>query len=164
MPIIKSAKKRVRTIRKASIANAKTKRTMRESIKSFQSKASAKKDTTQAQKDAFSAIDTAYKKGIISKNKAARKKSQINAAAKAAGTTKAGTKKAHILVLQGKPLNEPVVKHGPFVMNTEKEIRQALHEYQLTQFGGWPWQYTDNVHPKEKGRFAKYPDGTFIEK
>lgn len=93
MPIIKSAKKRVRTIRKASIANAKTKRAMRESIKAFQAKVNDKKDSTEAQKAAFSAIDTAYKKGIISKNKAARKKSQLNSASKAAGTTKSGAKK-----------------------------------------------------------------------
>ncbi|WP_298479875.1 pirin family protein [uncultured Maribacter sp.] len=77
---------------------------------------------------------------------------------------KTGTKKAHVLLLQGKPIKEPIVKHGPFVMNTEEEIKQAMKEYGLTQFGGWPWQYTDNVHPKEKGRFAKYPDGTLVEK
>lgn len=94
MPIIKSAKKRVRVTRKASVANAKTKRTMRESIKAFQNKLSSKKDTTKEQAEAYSAIDTAYKKGVISKNKAARKKSQLNAASKAAGTTKPGAKKA----------------------------------------------------------------------
>ncbi|WP_291869727.1 pirin family protein [Maribacter sp.] len=77
---------------------------------------------------------------------------------------KTGTKQGHLLLLQGKPINEPVVKHGPFVMNTEGEIRQAMKEYGLTQFGGWPWQYPDNVHQKDKGRFAKFPDGTLIEK
>lgn len=77
---------------------------------------------------------------------------------------KVGDKKGHLLLLQGKPINEPVVKHGPFVMNTETEIRQAMKEYGLTQFGGWPWQHADNVHPKEKGRFAKFPDGTLIQK
>ncbi len=75
-----------------------------------------------------------------------------------------GDKKAHLLLLQGKPINEPVVQHGPFVMNTESEIRDTMKEYGLTQFGGWPWQYADNVHPKEKGRFAKFPDGSIIEK
>lgn len=93
MPIIKSAKKRVRVAAKQSVANAKTKRSLRESIKAFQSALSSKKDTTKAQADAYSALDTAVKKGVISKNKAARKKSQLNKAAKAAGTTKAGTKK-----------------------------------------------------------------------
>lgn len=103
MPIIKSAKKRVRTIRKASIANAKTKRTMRESIKAFQAKVNDKKDSTEAQKTAFSAIDTAYKKGIISKNKAARKKSQLNTASKVAGTTKPGAKSTAKKVSTKKP-------------------------------------------------------------
>ena len=77
---------------------------------------------------------------------------------------KAGTETAHLLLLQGKPIEEPVAKHGPFVMNTNKEIDEAMQEYRLTQFGGWPWPHTDNVHAKGRGRFAKYPDGTLIEK
>ena len=75
-----------------------------------------------------------------------------------------GTKKGHFLLLQGKPIAEPVAKYGPFVMNTDAEIQQAMDEYRLTQFGGWPWPYPDNVHEKNKGRFAKYPDGTLVEK
>ena len=83
---------------------------------------------------------------------------------------KAGLETAHLLLLQGKPIDEPVVKHGPFVMNTNEEIENAMQEYRLTQFGGWPWPHTDNVHAKKSGggggggRFAKYPDGTLIEK
>ncbi|NJB70176.1 hypothetical protein GGR42_000638 [Saonia flava] len=75
-----------------------------------------------------------------------------------------GDKASHFLVLQGNPINEPVVKYGPFVMNTEEEIQQSMQQYRLTQYGGWPWQHSDNVHPKKKGRFAKYPDGTLVEK
>ena len=75
-----------------------------------------------------------------------------------------GSKTGHLLVLQGKPIDEPVAKYGPFVMNTNEEIEQAMQEYRLTQFGGWPWPYPDNVHDREKGRFAKYPDGTIVEK
>ncbi|MEL6919291.1 MAG: pirin-like C-terminal cupin domain-containing protein [Bacteroidota bacterium] len=77
---------------------------------------------------------------------------------------KTGSDSAHFILLQGKPINEPVAKYGPFVMNTDTEIQQAMDEYRLTQFGGWPWPYPDNVHPKEKGRFAQYPDGTLVEK
>lgn len=77
---------------------------------------------------------------------------------------RAGETEAHILLLQGRPIKEPVAKYGPFVMNTELEIQQAMDEYKLTQFGGWPWPYPDNVHQKEKGRFAKYPDGTVVVK
>ena len=72
---------------------------------------------------------------------------------------KAGSKKAGLLLLQGKPIAEPIAKYGPFVMNTEEEIQQAMQEYRLTQFGGWPWPYPDNVHEKDSGRFAKYPNG-----
>ncbi|WP_281543112.1 pirin family protein [Maribacter aestuarii] len=73
-------------------------------------------------------------------------------------------KSAHFLLLQGKPINEPVAKYGPFVMNTDAEIQKAMEEYRTTQFGGWPWPYPDNVHDAGKGRFAKYPDGTLVEK
>ncbi len=77
---------------------------------------------------------------------------------------KVGKQPAHFLMLQGKPIAEPVAKYGPFVMNTDEEIQQAMDEYRLTQFGGWPWPYPDHVHEKEKGRFAKYPDGRIVKK
>jgi redox-sensitive bicupin YhaK (pirin superfamily) len=67
-----------------------------------------------------------------------------------------------VLILQGKPIAEPVAKHGPFVMNTQEEIYQAFHDYQRTQFGGWPWGPSDIVHPREQGRFAKMGDGREI--
>ena len=70
-----------------------------------------------------------------------------------------GNKEAFLLLLQGQPINEPVVQHGPFVMNTPAEIQQAFNDYRKTQFGGWPWPRYDNVHSREKGRFAKYADG-----
>ncbi|MDF4203239.1 pirin family protein [Maribacter sp. SA7] len=71
---------------------------------------------------------------------------------------------ASILVLQGKPIDEPVVKYGPFVMNTDQELQNAMNEFRTTQFGGWPWRHPDHVHEVGRGRFAKYPDGTLIEK
>lgn len=70
-----------------------------------------------------------------------------------------GNSESYLLLLQGKPIGEPVVQYGPFVMNTQTEIQQAMSEYQRTQFGGWPWPSYEHVHPREKGRFAKYPDG-----
>jgi quercetin 2,3-dioxygenase len=63
---------------------------------------------------------------------------------------------AYLLLLQGKPINEPVVQHGPFVMNTPGEIQQAFSDYRQTGFGGWPWERYDNVHSADKGRFARY--------
>lgn len=75
-----------------------------------------------------------------------------------------GEENAHFLMLQGKPINEPVAKYGPFVMNSNAEIEQAMEEYRLTQFGGWPWRHSDPVHDNKKGRFALYPDGKLEEK
>lgn len=75
-----------------------------------------------------------------------------------------GDTDGYLLLLQGKPIKEPVVQYGPFVMNTEDEIRQAFSDYRRTQFGGWHWERPDNVHPQEKGRFAKHRDGSIEEK
>jgi hypothetical protein len=74
-------------------------------------------------------------------------------------TLKNGADPAHLLLLQGRPIAEPVAQYGPFVMNTYEEIQQAFAEYRRTQFGGWPWQRADPVHPVERGRFARYADG-----
>ncbi|MBL7893820.1 MAG: pirin family protein [Bacteroidia bacterium] len=70
-----------------------------------------------------------------------------------------GTEETSILILQGKPINEPVMQYGPFVMNTKEEINQAFEDYHKTQFGGWPWPKYDQVHDRTKTRFAKHADG-----
>ena len=41
---------------------------------------------------------------------------------------------AQFLLIAGKPLNEPVVRGGPFVMNTHSELKQAFHDYQSGKF------------------------------
>lgn len=72
----------------------------------------------------------------------------------------AGEAGAQFLVLQGRPIDEPVVQYGPFVMNSREEISETFRDYQRTQFGGWPWPSEEPVHAKGRGRFARYPDGT----
>ncbi|GMV39700.1 MAG: hypothetical protein AMXMBFR64_14160 [Myxococcales bacterium] len=71
----------------------------------------------------------------------------------------AGPDEVELLLLQGRPIGEPVVTHGPFVMNTQAEIQQAFADYRRTRFGGWPWPSSDPVHPRAEGRFARHPDG-----
>jgi hypothetical protein len=74
------------------------------------------------------------------------------------------TEETSILMLQGKPIGEPVMQYGPFVMNTKQEINEAFEDYHKTQFGGWPWKRYDQVHDRNKNRFAKYADGKLEEK
>ncbi len=71
----------------------------------------------------------------------------------------AGADTVRLLLLQGVPIGEPVVQYGPFVGNTQADIQQAYTDYQQTQFGGWPWPSYEHVHPRDSGRFARYPDG-----
>ena len=66
---------------------------------------------------------------------------------------------AEVLLLQGRPIGEPVAHHGPFVMSTNAEIQQAYSDYRRTRFGGWPWPSDEPVHPREEGRFARHADG-----
>lgn len=65
----------------------------------------------------------------------------------------------YFILMQGKPIGEPVAKYGPFVMNTSQEIEQVIQNYRRTEFGGWPWPTAEHVHDAGRGRFAQYPDG-----
>jgi redox-sensitive bicupin YhaK (pirin superfamily) len=73
-------------------------------------------------------------------------------------------KPARLLLLQGKPIDEPVIQYGPFVMNSKMEIEQAFTDYKRTQFGGWPWPKQEQVHNKNLGRFVNTGDGREIIK
>lgn len=111
MPIIKSAKKRVKQTRKATVRNAKTKRSLREALKSFTAKPDSKSLSA-----AQSNLDKAAKKGLVHKNKVARKKRQLAAAAKKAGVKPAASTKkaAPAKKVASKALaKKPVAKKAP---------------------------------------------------
>jgi len=67
---------------------------------------------------------------------------------------------AAFLLLEAKPIGEPTVQYGPFVMNSKEEIAQTIDDFRKTEFGGWNWPSADPVHGPGLKRFAKYPDGT----
>lgn len=74
-------------------------------------------------------------------------------------TLRAGPDGAELVMLQGRPIGEPVAQQGPFVMNTHEEIQQAFADYRATEFGGWPWDRPDPNHGPTEGRFARHADG-----
>jgi quercetin 2,3-dioxygenase len=73
-------------------------------------------------------------------------------------TLENGPERSELLLLQGRPIQEPVAQHGPFVMNTQAEIQKAYADYRSTRFGGWPWPSRAPVHDRG-ARFARHADG-----
>ena len=111
MPIIKSAKKRVRVSTKAAVRNSKTKRSLKTALKAFHAAITGgSKEARKAESKAHSALDKAAKKGVMHKNKVARKKSQLARAAKA--TAAAPAKKA--------AAKKPAAKKAPAKKTTKK--------------------------------------------
>ena len=73
-----------------------------------------------------------------------------------------GQARTRFLLLQGRPIGAPVVQHGPFVANSRDELVQAYEDYRAGRFGQWTLSEDGPVQPQDRGRFARYPDGTQI--
>jgi redox-sensitive bicupin YhaK (pirin superfamily) len=89
--------------------------------------------------------------------------SLVEVAADQSVEIRAGADKTELLLLQGRPIGEPVAQYGPFVMNTRQELEQAFMDYRRTEFGGWPYPSAGPVFPRNRGRFAQHADGRVEE-
>lgn len=81
-------------------------------------------------------------------------------------TISTGDASAKFLLLEGEPINEPIVTYGPFVANSQQELQEAFNEYRRTEFGGWPWgeKESDIVIERDAGRFASYKFGEIVDR
>ena len=64
----------------------------------------------------------------------ARRMGILSNAPDADGVTITAKEDARLILVAGKPLNEPIVQYGPFVMNTQEEINQALDDFRQSRF------------------------------
>lgn len=80
MPITRNAKKALRVSERKQAINARTKKALKEGVKTIEKLVASKawKDAKNSLAEAYSAIDKAAKKGVIKKNTASRKKARLS--------------------------------------------------------------------------------------
>jgi len=71
---------------------------------------------------------------IAGEQVASRRMGMLSNTPKADGVTLSAAEDARLILIAGKPLNEPIVQYGPFVMNTQQEIHQALNDFGSGRF------------------------------
>ncbi|WP_186127430.1 pirin family protein [Burkholderia gladioli] len=75
---------------------------------------------------------------LVNGKEVAREAQVVHLAREGSGVEIEANNDATLLVLSGEPIDEPVVGYGPFVMNSEDEIRQAVDDFNSGRFGGMP--------------------------
>lgn len=121
MPLIKSAKKRVKVAKAATKRNQQTKRVMRQSLKAYDLAAKTGKKLAEAHSAAQSALDMAAKKGLMHKNKLARKKRQLAKMAKIPAGAKKTVKTAKKAAPKVVKKAVAVTKKAPSKKTTSKK-------------------------------------------
>ncbi|HSX36132.1 MAG TPA: 30S ribosomal protein S20 [Patescibacteria group bacterium] len=122
MPIIKSAKKRVKTANKAAVRNSKSKRTLKGAIKAFHKAVTGgSKEVKKLESKAASELDKAVKKGLMHKNKVARKKAQLARASKSTGVSKVAAKPAAKKAVAKKPVAKKAAPKKTVAKKTTKK-------------------------------------------
>lgn len=77
-------------------------------------------------------------------------------------TTFEATADTTFMVFIGQTIDEPVFAYGPFVMTTRAEVEQAYANFEVTQFGGWPWDSHDPKIAAEQRRFSQLKTADII--
>jgi redox-sensitive bicupin YhaK (pirin superfamily) len=62
-------------------------------------------------------------------------------------------------LLEGEPIGERMSSFGPVILDSDKNVRDAMNRIRKEEYENWPWDLVDKFHPKGTGRFILFSDG-----